>query len=199
MGLRLWTPPLLQFRGTPGLGSRHTLFLCLQKPCLAVCWSPYQTLSVVVGYLLVPLMGPKGSTRGRGADGRPGLRGERVQGKRKGKWREASRHRPLQTATHPCVMPNPPPLRGVLSTGLRCKLACETHWRLHRQSERRGGGGGVGTRPWWLALLACGGAYWPLALEPSAMTSRHPYYCGHPHCPWGGGIQNATSAHGVLP
>ena len=45
-------------------------------------------------------------------------------------------------------------------------------------------GGGVGTRPWWLALLACGGAYWPLALEPSAMTSRHPYYCGHPHCCW---------------
>ena len=43
-------------------------------------------------------------------------------------------------------------------------------------------GGGFGTRPWWLALLACGGAYWPLAFEPSAMTSRHPYYCGHPHC-----------------
>ena len=43
-----------------------------------------------------------------------------------------------------------------------------------------GGGGGVGTRRWWLALLAYGGAYWPLALEPSAMTSRHPYYCGHP-------------------
>ena len=33
------------------------------------------------------------------------------------------------------------------------------------------GGGGVGTRPWWLALLACGGAYWPLTFEPSAMTS----------------------------
>ena len=53
-------------------------------------------------------------------------------------------------------------------------------------------GGGVGTRPWWLALLACGGAYWPLALEPSAMTSGHPHYCGHPHCrghppAWGGG------------
>ena len=43
-----------------------------------------------------------------------------------------------------------------------------------------GEGGGVGTRPWWLARLACGGAYWPLAFEPSAMTSRHPYY-------WGGG------------
>ena len=42
------------------------------------------------------------------------------------------------------------------------------------------GGGGVGTEPWCLALLACGGAYWPLALEPSAMTSRHPYFCGHP-------------------
>ena len=24
------------------------------------------------------------------------------------------------------------------------------------------GGGGGGTRPWWLALSACGGAYWPL-------------------------------------
>ena len=33
-----------------------------------------------------------------------------------------------------------------------------------------GGGEGVGTRPWWLALLACGGAYWPLAFVPSAMT-----------------------------
>ena len=43
-------------------------------------------------------------------------------------------------------------------------------------SVSHGGGGGVGTRPWWLALLACGGAYWPLAFEPSAMTSRHPYY-----------------------
>ena len=65
------------------------------------------------------------------------------------------------------------------------------------------GGGGVGTRPWWLALLACGGAYWPLALEPSAMTRRHPHYCGHPHCrghpPSWVRIQNATSAHGVLP
>ena len=39
-------------------------------------------------------------------------------------------------------------------------------------------GEGFGTRPWWLALLACGGAYWPLALEPSAMTSRYPHYCG---------------------
>ena len=66
-----------------------------------------------------------------------------------------------------------------------------------------GGGGGVGTRPWGLALLACGSAYWPLAFEPSAMTSRHPYCCGHPHCrghpPSWGGIQNATSARGVLP
>ena len=43
-------------------------------------------------------------------------------------------------------------------------------------------GRGFGTRPWWLALLACGGAYWPLALEPSAMTSGHPHYCGQPHC-----------------
>ena len=70
-------------------------------------------------------------------------------------------------------------------------------------TARGAGGGGVGTRPWWLALLACGGAYRPLALEPSAMTSRHPYYCGHPHCcghpPAWVGIQNATSAHGVLP
>ena len=57
---------------------------------------------------------------------------------------------------------------------------------------RGGRGAGVGTRPWWLALLAYGCAYWPLALEPSAMTSRRPYYCVHPHCrghppAWGGG------------
>ena len=58
------------------------------------------------------------------------------------------------------------------------------------------GGGGVGTRPWWLALIACGGAYWPLACEPSAMTSRHPHCRRHPPCCMG--IQNATSAHGVL-
>ena len=32
---------------------------------------------------------------------------------------------------------------------------------LHHLCRPRGGGG-VGTRPWWLALLACGGAYWPL-------------------------------------
>ena len=65
-----------------------------------------------------------------------------------------------------------------------CVVTCHTE-----------GGVGVGTRPWWLALLACGGAYWPLTLEPSAMTSRHPYYCGHSHCrghplAWVG-IQNA--------
>ena len=64
-------------------------------------------------------------------------------------------------------------------------------------------GGGAGIRPWWLALFACGGAYWPLALEPSAVTSGHPHYCGHPHCrghpPAWAGIQNAFSAHGVLP
>ena len=31
----------------------------------------------------------------------------------------------------------------------------------------RGRGGGGGTRPWWLALLACGGAHWPLATAHS--------------------------------
>ena len=57
------------------------------------------------------------------------------------------------------------------------------------QLAPRGGGG-------WLALIACGGAFWP-------MTSRHPYYCGHPHCrghpPFWVGIQDVLSAHGVLP
>ena len=71
------------------------------------------------------------------------------------------------------------------------------------------GGGGVRTRPWWLALLACGGAYWPLALEPSAMTSRHPHCRGHLHCrghpPAGGGggsrmqlLPMATSPDGLI-
>ena len=58
--------------------------------------------------------------------------------------------------------------------------------------------GGSGTRPWWLALLACGGAYWPLAFEPSAMTSRHPYYCGHPHCcAGGGGVKDGGGGEGL--
>ena len=57
------------------------------------------------------------------------------------------------------------------------------------------GAGGFGTRPWWLALLACGGAYWPLALEPSAMTSRHPHCRG----PAWGGLQIAISAMASSP
>ena len=51
----------------------------------------------------------------------------------------------------------------------------QKRWRALQSGStavHRRGGGGVGTRPWWLALLACGGAYWPLAFEPSAMTSR---------------------------
>ena len=76
---------------------------------------------------------------------------------------------------------------------------CKFHF-LHFEIRVQGG---FGTRPWWLARLACGGTYWPLAFEPSAMTSGPPYYCGHLHCrrhpPAWGGIQNATSAHGVLP
>ena len=60
-----------------------------------------------------------------------------------------------------------------------------------------GGGGGwhkvlvVGSVSMWRRLLAS-------RLEPSAMTSKHPYYCGHPYCrghpPSWVGIQNATSA-----
>ena len=52
---------------------------------------------------------------------------------------------------------------------------CKCHvFPLRNLGPGRAGGGWVGTRPWWLALVGCGGAYWPLALEPSAMTSRHP-------------------------
>ena len=49
-----------------------------------------------------------------------------------------------------------------------------------------GGGGVLGGGGWHKALVvgsvSLRGAYWPLAFQPSAMTSRHPYYCGHPHC-----------------
>ena len=53
----------------------------------------------------------KGGGRALGggeADGRRRLRREGVQGKGTGMWREASRRRPLQTATQPGVMPPPP-------------------------------------------------------------------------------------------
>ena len=51
-----------------------------------------------------------------------------------------------------------------------------------------GGGGGVGTRPWWLALLACGGAYWPLAFEDkqASVLVRASALLRASTCPWGG-------------
>ena len=77
---------------------------------------------------LPPLYGPRSSETGtvrglrwhnfprerNGVQGRPGreregsLQRETVQGKGSGKWREANRRRPLQTAAQPGVMPNPP-------------------------------------------------------------------------------------------
>ena len=98
---------------------------------------------------------------------------------------------------------------GIFSAECKPSATAERHAAPQKRKQQRGldfpghalgggggggvalEGGGVGTRPWWLALLTCDGAYWPLAFEPSAMTSRHP--------PAWGGIQNATSAHGVLP
>ena len=76
----------------------------------------------------------------------------------------------------------PPPRQAKPPTHSKPKknsssLHVNTVFRSGLCFDLRGGGGG-GTRPWWLALLACGGAYWPLAFEPSAMTGRHPYYCG---------------------
>ena len=75
-----------------------------------------------------------------------------------------------------CVCAPPPPLPCLCPVHRRIVTLCCVL-----------GGGGVGTRPWWLALLACGGAYWPLTLEPSAMTSRHPYFFG------GGGAMFSAS------
>ena len=53
--------------------------------------------------------------RGWGADGHRRLRRETAQGKGKGQWPEAKRHRPLQIATQPGVLPPPPPLYVWLS------------------------------------------------------------------------------------
>ena len=69
-----------------------------------------------------------------------------------------------------------------VATGLQGKCCVSTTLLTRVTHDTRRGGGGGGTRPGWLDLSACGGAYWPLAFEPSAMTSRHPHYCGHPHC-----------------
>ena len=57
--------------------------------------------------------------------------------------------------------------RGSAGGGLCCSTA-----RLPSQGPFEEGGG-VGTRPWWLALLACGGAYWPLALEQGERGGWH--------------------------
>ena len=75
------------------------------------------------------------------------------------------------------------------------------HLRYAERTEPTGGGGGIGTRPWWLALLARGSAYWPLAFEPSAMTSRHPHCRGHPPA-WGASrmqlLPMASSPDGLI-
>ena len=44
-------------------------------------------------------------------------------------------------------------------------------------------GGGVGTRPWGLARLACGGAYWPLAF---CHDRQAPALLRASALPWGG-------------
>ena len=86
-----------------------------------------------------------------------------------------------------CVWGWLPPLMSPRRRAVATQM-CHTPRHMACPSLFVRGGGGVGTRPWWLALLACGGVYWPLALEPSAMTSRHPHcrghphYCGHPYC-----------------
>ena len=60
-----------------------------------------------------------------------------------------------------------------------CLGTCPKSQQCHRSGEchalrhRGGGGGGVGTRPWWLVLLACGGAYWPLSGMLNLMTIPH--------------------------
>ena len=50
-----------------------------------------------------------------------------------------------------------------------CKEVLNPHSPQSPSKKRVPGyrGGGGGTRPWWLALLARGGAYWPLSFEPS--------------------------------
>ena len=97
--------------------------------------------------------------------------------------------------------PNFNPIKSIIqkSKFFQVPLSSLTSVKTANSSLSRGhigGGWGVGTRPWWLALflLACGSAYWPLAFEPSAMTSRHPYYCGHPHCRGQGGGTGGTQS-----
>ena len=59
-----------------------------------------------------------------------------VQGKGKGKWREANRRRQLQTAIHPGVMPNPP-LGGHSEVGFG---GGEKHDALATRRTKRGKG-----------------------------------------------------------
>ena len=58
---------------------------------------------------------------------------------------------------------------GGCSAVLWGRVECPPHCSQLPLVSFRPWGGGVGTRPWWLALLACGAAYWPFSLEPSAL------------------------------
>ena len=88
-------------------------------------------------------------------------------------------HRPMPNTDAQTVL-HPQSFRGERAAGQPGQTPRHQSAKGGKGSTAQQGRGGFGTRPWWLALLACGGAYWPLALEPSAVTSRHPHYCGHP-------------------
>ena len=86
-----------------------------------------------------------GALKGRG-NLRPWqcIRGERVQGKGKGEWREANRRRPLQTATPPGAMPHPPlrttrvcvPTCPLAPAQVRSCVRSRRTWSVSRQGPR---------------------------------------------------------------
>ena len=69
---------------------------------------------------------------------------------------EAMHTRMQATGAGPLAQPTDPPCVGTPKEN-----DGQTGARAWTRQCCKGGGGGVGTRPWWLALFACGGAYWP--------------------------------------
>ena len=74
-------------------------------------------------------------------------------------------HLALHAATATHYTPTLFPFQGVVGPGFVTNLTTVRSLtrQVHGMLVAGGvwGRGEVGTRPWWLALLACGGAYWP--------------------------------------
>ena len=124
------------------------------------------------------------------------MRRDRVQRKGSGKWREAPRRRPLQTATQPGGMPNPPPPHEGLhchppppsrTRGTEAVTADNAHQGTPQPPEAHA------LHPRWAVLCALEPrkALWYRGCSPRGMAHEVP-------CPRGSSVEDGSQGNGSL-